>query len=483
MTMQHCPVHATPRPNRDEPQAAATPVRAEPVRPFSEIPRLKSTSLLGGSLRDFARDPLELLERAQSSHGDLVQVRMGTRPYLLVSDPDAIDHILTRRHQNYTKATRGYAMLRKFLGDGLLTSNGETWRTHRRLVQPAFRRDRVRGFAGLISSSAGELVESWREKARAGEATDVQDDLMQVTLRIIGMTMLSVDLREGASQLGRDVTTCLRRTNEYLTALPGAHLAPTRKNRAFKRAKRSLDRGVMQIIDERRRRMSRGEEIPTDVLSLLLSARDPESGRMLSDENLRDEVLAILLAGHETTANTLSWTLQLLAQHPFVRERLQAELDAAGDDALGAEALERLPYCRQVLLESMRLRPAIWLFGRKSVEDDCLLGYHVPAGTSHFVSPWLVHRHPDHWEAPLRFDPDRFGRSGSEVRRGAYIPFIQGPRQCIGKDFAMLESQILLAVTCRAIQADGIAGHDVVPEPWVTLRPKNGLPMRLRVRD
>jgi cytochrome P450 len=470
-----------------EPQTVPSP---RPKR-FEDLPQLKGT-FIGGNLKTFAADPLATIIDAFGNHGDLVRLRMGPIRYLLVSHPEAVHHILTENQRNYRKDTKGYKTMKKILGEGLLTSNGDFWLKQRRTAQPAFHRERIQGFADVMVRCTEEMVDEWHKTIDRGAPIDVHREMMRITLRIIGLTMMSVDLAHEATEIGEAVTTVIVRTDELITSLPGADRWPSGNNRRFHRARAKLARYLNGIISTRRQQLVAGDDVPGDLLTMLLQAEDPETGEGMNDQQLFDEMMTIFLAGHETTANALAWTFRLLAQHPEHYTTLESEIDAAGAGPFTMKDLGNLPYTKQVIQESMRLYPPAWMIGRNSVEDDALLGVPVPGGTNHFISPWLLHRHPRYWEAPSAFRPERFegdptqpgaGAGKKRVPKGLYIPFIEGPRQCIGKAFAMMEAQLLLANIVRRVHVSMPEDRRIEAEPVITLRPKGGLPMTITSRE
>jgi cytochrome P450 len=305
--------------------------------------------------------------------------------------------------------------------------------------------------------------------------------MMRLTLEIATSTLFGVESGDAAAVVREQFTIVNRRVIELFSrpwmTLPVARSLPTRGNRRARRAKQELDAVVQRIIAARRAQAGGGD----DLLSMLLEARDEEGG--MSDRQLGDEVMTMLLAGHETTANALAWTFHLLSRHPSAAERLRAELEEVlGGRAPTVADLSRLTYCRMVIEESMRLYPPVWTFSRTPREPDTIQGYDVPAGAVVILSPWITHRHPDVWEDPERFDPERFTPDRVARRpRFAYIPFAAGPRQCIGSGFAMNEAQLVLATLAQRFRVEPLSDRPVVPEPLVTLRPRGGLPMRLRL--
>ena len=304
-----------------------------------------------------------------------------------------------------------------------------------------------------------------------------------MTLRIAGETLFSMDLTGDAEEVGRAVTDVLDAFSPMSTTiLPAPHLWPTPMATRFRRGLASLDETVGRIIADRRA----SGEVVADLLGMFMASEDAETGERMSDKQLRDEVMTMILAGHETTANALAWTLHLLGQHPEALHRVQREIDdALGDATPGPAVFGQLPYTYQVLQESMRLYPPVWAVARMAAEDDELGGYRVPKGTYVYMPHNQLHRHPALWDQPDAFDPDRFSPERIEARKAlgvhkfAYLPFSGGQRKCIGDHFAKLESLVCLAVLLRGRTLRPVAGHPVVPEASITLRPKHGLMMHV----
>jgi cytochrome P450 len=436
---------------------------------------------LVGTLRQFRADPLGFLLQVARRHGPVARLPVGWFVVHLVSGPDGIKHVLQDHHDNFARRTPPHAVLRATLGNGLATSEGDFWRRQRRLVQPAFHRARLQGFAAIMADAARALADRWVGLAAAGEPVDLAPELSRLGLQMLGRCLFQLDLDQEARTVGAALLTVLHHTIDTVNAfLPIPAAIPTPANLRFRAAVRELDRVVQDMIDERRRE---GGDRP-DLLTMLIQARDQDTGEGMTDRQLRDEVLTLTLAGHETTANALSWTLALLSRHPDVRRRLEREVD----DALGGrppeiDDLPRLPYVRMVLEESMRLYPPAWNVPRSVVADDTIGGYQIPAGSLVVLSPWVTHRDPALWANPEGFDPERFAPGADERRpRYAYFPFGGGPHLCLGASFANLEAQIVLATLAQRVRADLVPGHALAPEPLVTVRPRGGVPALLSAR-
>ena len=449
-------------------------------------PTFPAPGLLG-SLPRFRRDPLGLLMSGFETCGDVVRFRLFNRSLYLVAHPRDVRHVLQDHANLYDKGTRGFRVLRVFLRNGLLTSEGAQWLRQRRIVQPAFHRERIANFGDTMTAAAGQLVDSWLQAS--SETVDVTADMMRLTLRIVGETLLSTDVSQEADRVGQALHTMLKGANDAIArVVPMPAWWPSRSNRTQQAAMRTLDDVMLQIIEARRTASAtapgpRGGE-DRDLLAMLMAARDEETGEGMSDAQLRDEVMTIFLAGHETTAIALGWTWHLLATHPEVRQRLEHVIDTALDGRPPTMAdLPRLGYVEQVVKESMRLYPPAWVVSRRPMTDDVVGGFRIPAGAIVLTSPYVTHRHPEYWDNPTRFDPDRFDATHPADRPPfAYFPFGGGPRQCIGNSFAMMELVLVVSTIAQRCRLDSTDSHDIGRDPAITLRAATPITMRVRRR-
>ena len=425
------------------------------------------------------RDPIGVFVETAQRFGDVAYLKIGPQHAYLVTRPEHIRHVLQDNARNYHKSPF-YDKLKPSVGEGLLTSEDSFWLRQRRMAQPAFHRERVAALAAVMVHAASETAARWETAASRGEPLDVSDEMMRLTQTIVLRTLLGGDLGPFEGKLDQAWAF----VNEYVGAsfwsLGLMERLPTARNRRFRRALGVLDGAVFHIIEKRRRA---GREAD-DLLSMLMFARDEESGQAMTDKQLRDEVMTMLLAGHETTSLALAWTWYLLARHPDVRQRLDAELDMVlGGRPPAYNDLANLPYARMIIEEAMRLYPPAWGLSRRAVAPDEIGGYHLPRGWLVFIMPFVMHRHRAYWDDPERFDPGRFTPERNAARpKFVYMPFGGGPRQCIGNQFAMIEAHLALASLAQRYRCDLVPGPPVEPWPLITLRPRHGIRMHIQRR-
>ncbi|NMO15431.1 cytochrome P450 [Pyxidicoccus fallax] len=427
-----------------------------------------------GCVRELRRNPLDFFTKQVREYGDVVRIRVGPVYVTAVAHPDPVRHVLQDNARNYNKQTRGFAVIRELLGQGLLTSEGDFWLRQRRLAQPAFHRQRLAGFARTMVDTSVDLANALESRIATGQPFDVAEDFNHLTLRIAGLTLFGTDVGDESRAIGEALGRAQTFANERLTQLiPIPRALPLPSHRQFNRDVATLDRVVRTIIE--RRHQQGGEH--HDLLQMLMEARDEDTGERMSDTQLRDEVLTLLLAGHETTASALAWTVVLLSRNPDARRRLEEELSRElGGRAPTVEDLPKLAYTRRVVDESLRLYPPAWIFSRAAIQDDVVGGFRVPRGTFVLLLPWVTHRHPKLWNNPEAFDPDRFLPEHERERpRFAWFPFGGGPRQCIGNQFALMELVLVLATLCQRVRLELAPGHPFAPAPAITLRPRPGV--------
>lgn len=457
-------------------RAGTTPPPAAPGEP----PGPPGHWLLGHS-RQLSADALGGLRRAFEGYGDVAALRFGPYRACLLAHPAHVEHVLQRHHRNYDKQVFTYRRLRAFLGNGIVTADGDDWRRQRRAVQPAFHRDRLNAYGETALRVAEDVRAAWRAAAARGEPVDVHRDMAHATLRVVAKAVLGTEISGDADVVGRALGRGLEAVIRRIYAFVPLPLAvPTPVNRDLSRARRDLHRIAAEVIEERRRMRDR----PDDLLTVLID--DPHRGRgPRAERQLRDEITTFLLAGHETTANALTWTWHCLARHPEIAARVRADLGhKLGGRPPTVDDLPRLDGARMALKEAMRLYPPVWAIDRRTVADDVVGGWRIRAGTMAIVSPYVTHRHPAFWDEPERFDPLRFAPAAESGRpRFAYLPFGGGPRGCIGGSFALLEGTLMLAALLPHVELSPAPGHEVELDASVTLRPRGPVMMTVREID
>lgn len=418
-------------------------------------------------------NPILLFEHLAKTYGRMAHYRLGTNHIVFVNEPEFIREILINQPQNFIKERTQYRM-KILLGEGLITSDGEAHKRQRRIAAPAFHRQRIQAYGGMIVDRAAAMRDAWRE----GAELDASSEMMALSLQVVARTIFATDVTAEVQSINDEVNAIMRLYN-FLIALPRAeamlHL-PIPGLMRFRRARRQLDKVVYRMIEERRRDATdRG-----DLLSMLLASRDEEADRSgMSDEQLRDEVITIFLAGYETVANALSWTWLLLAQNQEVEAKLHAEIDSVLEGRLPTlEDMPRLRYTEMVFAESMRLYPPAWAMGRQATRDVEIGPYKFPSGTYFFFSQYIIQHSAEHFPDPLRFDPERFTPENKVGRpRFAYFPFGGGSRQCIGESFAWMEGILVLATIAQRWRLKLVPGQRIEVQPKITLRPKYGIRM------
>jgi cytochrome P450 len=452
-------------------------------KPAKRPPGPRGAFLLG-HIVELIRDSMRFLESCTREYGDVVRLKFFHVPVCLLANPADIEFVLSKNSANFLKA-RDYRAMESILGKGLLTSEGTFWQKQRKLIQPAFRHENITHYAETMVSETSRMLDGWRN----GETRDVHADFMAVTLEIVTRVLFGSEIPGNTADVGRALAIMMEdfmRQAGMAFLLPESVAVPT-----FFRLKRAIalvDAMIYKLIDQRRAsRIARpASETPsTDLLEMLLSAQD-EAGSQMDDLQVRDEVMTLFLAGHETTANALTWTWYLLAQNPEVTAKLQAELDTvlAGRAPTAAD-VPRLPYTEMVMKESMRVYPPVWAVGRQSIGPFEAGGYQFPAKTNVVIVQWTAHHDPRFWVDPEIFDPERWRPEGKRYRalpRFAYFPFGGGPRVCVGAGFAMMEAILLLATVAQRYDMQLAPHQKVRMLPSVTLRPRHGLRMILRQR-
>ena len=444
----------------------------------SKLPPSPKGHPLLGQLGEYQKDSLGYERRVARALGDVVHIRWVNRHAYLISHPDDVKRVLVDDAAKYHKAPIYKQLLSYFLGNGLLTSDGEFWRRQRKLAQPAFHHKRLQAYGAVMVDYTERLLREWTP----GETRDIDHDMMRLTLGIVAKTLFDADIERSANRIGEALTALLEVTQARIQSpiewIPA--WLPTPGNRRRREAVQVLDEIVMGMINERRA----SDEDRGDLLSMLIQAQDDE-GQGMTDQQLRDEAVTLVLAGHETTANALTWTWYLLAQHPEVEARLHAEVDVVlGGRAPTVDDLRRLTYTDMVIKEAMRLYPPIPAFARQAIEDTELGGYSVPKDMIISISPNVIHHDPRWYPEPEAFRPERFAKENEKhLPKYAYLPFSGGPRVCIGNSFAAMEAVLALATAAQRYRLRLAPGQRVTPQATLTLRPREGMPMRVEARD
>ena len=427
----------------------------------------------------FRKDPIPFLTRATAAFGDRVYLKAGKRHIYILNTPESAQDVLVTQQNSFRK---GFALQRvkSMLGEGLLTSEGDLHLRQRRMIQPMFHRQHIAGYAETMLSMTERVTQGWQD----GVTLDIHEQMMRLTLLIVAKTLFDVDVDANAGEIGQVVTTLI--TSFFSTLGPLAELRlrlPLPASKRLLAARAQLESTIQTMIAERRTGSDHG-----DLLSMLIAAQDDEDhNRHMDDKQVRDEVLTLFLAGHETTANALAWTFYLLSQNPEATQKLHAELDSvltAGRAPTYAD-LENLPYTRMILTESMRLYPPAWIVTREALEDVNVGGFAIPKGATILISQWVVHHDERYYPQPLRFDPERWSPTNPAAARPkmSYFPFGAGARLCIGEPFAWMEGILLLAAIAQKWDMTLEPGFPVELLAQITLRPKHGMRMKLTKRD
>jgi cytochrome P450 len=451
------------------------PMRATPPHLASVFNVYRQPWLAAALYARVRRDLLGTVTAIVRERGDLVELRLGRLRILLVSAPATIHNVLVTQNRAFHKA-KGPIFVGDVLGDGLLTSEGIPWRRARRMIQPAFERTTVARLGDTMVALTNEHVATWID----GEQRDMSSDMTTLALTIATVTLFGFQDPQVTRDVQDGISRAMRYANRRMLALvPLPTWIPTPGGRDFSRARHLLVGAITRIIDERRRNPGHA----ADLLSLLLDAVDAE-GQPFTAQELRDHSLTLLLAGHETTANALAWTWHLLAQHPEVQARVEAELaQELGTQPPTAQSLAHLTYLNAVVRESLRLYPPVWSVARQAIQPFQLRGHSYPAGALVVALPWVVHRDPALYVDPDAFRPDRWlDGSASGLPEFAYFPFGGGPRLCIGKPFALTEIPLVVAAVCQQFRLHRVPGPAIRPDPLVTLRPRHGVPVTVERR-
>lgn len=433
-----------------------------------------------GSIFDFDKDGPDFLTRIAEEYGEIARFKIFNYALYLISDPQLIREVLVTKSKYFPKSARDIAILSPFLGEGLLTANGEHHKRERKLAQPAFHIRRINGYAETMVEYAQHLIDPWRD----GQQIDMSEQMIELTMFIVCKTLFDADwktMEEVAGQVGHAIEE-LQDVADASFSLPVQipQWVPTRNNRRTQKAKALLDRTINQIVDTRRSAASDGQiEDTGDLLSMLLMA-EYDDGSAMSNNEIQDQLVTLFVAGHETTSNALTWTWYLLSRHPEIEAKMHDEIDTTLADREPTLAdLPQLPYTEMVLKESMRLYPPAWILNARQATQEITVGdYTLPKNAQVMISPYVMHRHPGYFPDPTRFDPERFlPEREAELEKYVYMPFGGGPRICIGNAFAMMEAHLILATIAQKFRFHLLPNQEISPRAQVTMSPQNGLKM------
>ncbi|KAA3663672.1 MAG: cytochrome P450 [Chloroflexi bacterium] len=432
-------------------------------------------------LPSIMRDPLAYLMETAVLHGDNISFNLPDEKARFINHPDLIQYVLQTNNRNYNKRTPQFDTFKIVAGNGLLNSDGDTWLQRRRIAQPAFHRQRLAGMTGIMADEAAKLCQLWQTDPRYENPVDIEQEMLQLTLPILTKALFNLDVSGQEAELVHTIEDALNYVMfRAQFPIPTISKWPLPVNRRYQQAMETINGMVYDLIKTRRHE---GDD-RGDVLSLFLATQDADSGKGMPDEAIRDELVTLIIAGYETAATGLTWLWYLLSQHPNIMSTLQAELDTAlGKQGPTGDDLQKLPYLRGVVHEAWRLYPPSWVVSRAAIAADEIGGKPVEPGTLIIISPHVMHRNPEFWPEPERFDPKRFMEGRENGRhRFAYIPFGGGPRLCIGNHFAEMETMLIVATLAQHFTPTLISDYPVIPKPMVTIRPKGGMWMQVEKR-
>ncbi len=447
------------------------------MKDLRQLPGPKGNFFLGNALQ-LNKDLLGFITHCAEQYGDIVPLRLGLTPACLIKKPEYIEQILQKR-ELFVKNTPDWRTVRTIVGQGLATSEGDFWLRQRRMIQPVFHQQRINAYAETMVHYTKDLLLSWKE----GEIRDIHEDMMNLTLNIVTKTILDLEL---SGTEGKIIADCLHLAMEWFASQQKQGYLqlfwlPTPINLRYQNALKKMDRLIYELIRQRRAKRKDIDGysclLSGDLLAMLMEVVDSSDGTGMSERQLRDELVTLMLTGHETTANLLSWTFMLLCQNPSVQAKLILELETVLGNCLpNTEDLNHLRYTQQVIKESLRLYPTLYAIPRCPIRDCEIGGYTFPAGCFMIVSPWVMQRSSSYFANPEQFQPERWANNlEKELPKGVYFPFGEGPRSCIGKGFAMMEATLLLATIVQKFKLELLSEPPIVPFPSITLRPKYGI--------
>lgn len=442
----------------------------------------KGYPFIGNLFNIASNQRLDWLQSLTETYGDVTKFRLLKKDVYLVNHPDLVRDVLVKKVNNYNKKTIAFSAVRRVLGESTFTSMGDVWKRKRKLVQPSFHKTRISNLAEIMTDTIKDMLDDWEKKCEKKEKLDVADAMMRLTLSVVVRALFSTALTKQEVQTVADVFTPLLEETTIRATYPLKFLRHfrTKQNALYRKNIRELDQIIYRIIGERR--TSKGTH--NDLLQMLMDSKLEDTGEPLSDEELRDEVMTVFIAGHETTANAMSWLWMILSFHPEIREKVETEVDTVlGNRTPQASDFSNLPYLLKVFKETLRLYPPVPILPRNVEKDDMLGDYLIKGGGEVFFSPYLLHRLPEFWKNPEKFDPERFEREAERKQHTfAYLPFGGGPRICLGNNFAMMEAVFIIAMTVQKFRLKVLSEKPVEPLVTLTTRPKGGMWVKLEKR-
>jgi cytochrome P450 len=429
--------------------------------------------------KELRKSPLKYLVNMDKKYPGIANWKLLHLNIVLLTDPKLIRYVLQTNQKQYVKNT-AYKHLKLVLGNGLVTSEGDLWKRQRKLIQPSFHKQSIYNMFNTMLSCTNEMLDEWNNKLKHNSTIDFSDEMMAITLQIIAQTMLSKDVKADSKAVADSLSYLLKAIDQKaVKALNTPIWVPTPANFKFKKERKVLDEIIYSIINERKKAtIKKG-----DLLDMLMESTYEDTGEHMPDHLLKDELMTVFLAGHETTASALTWTFYLISQHPAVYKKLKKEVDEiVGKEELTFQHFQQLKYTKACLNEAMRLYPPIWIIGRKATEDNMVGDYLIKKDTDILISPYIMHRHPDYWKNPETFDPDRWETEEvKQMDKFTYFPFAAGPRMCIGNNFALFEADIIITKIIQSFTFEYIGPTPAKMAPTLTLRVKDGMPMKTKI--
>lgn len=441
------------------------------------MPGPKINSIFNGAGR-MSKNPMAFLTELNNEYPYVVNWKLLHLNLVQLTDPKLIRAVLQTNQKQYVKNS-AYKQLKHLLGDGLVTSEGELWKKQRKLIQPSFHKKYINTLFDSMLACTNEMIEEWKQHEKTSGEIEFSKEMMQITLQIIGKTMLSADVKKDAKNVNDALGYLLKATDIRASKAVNTPLwVPTPKNITYKKERKILDDIIYGIINERKKSGPKNG----DLLDLLMESRYEDTGEKMPNKLLKDEVMTVFLAGHETTASALAWTFYLISQHPEVYKKLKEEVrSVVGKEELTFAHLQQLKYTKACLNEGMRIYPPVWVIGRRATEDNIVGDYLIKKGTDILITTYLVHHDPKLWKDPEKFYPERWEtKEVQEMDKFAYFPFAAGPRMCIGNNFALLEADIIITKIIQNFDFEYIGDEAPKMDPSITLRVKNGMKMKIK---